>query len=116
MDNLLNNMQLDKQYVEQAKKDGTILNAIISSSEFGFNCLRKFLIPDDSNWNIPSVFTSLNISSHNRIPTTDARMLRRLVRDARSRGCDALRTIRDWQKVRRGEDKYIFPQILLYFL
>lgn len=58
-----------------------------------------------------SPLTSLNISSHNRIPTTDARMLRRLVRDARSRGCDALRTIRDWQKVRRGEDKYIFPYI-----
>jgi len=56
-----------------------------------------------------SPLTSLNINDHNRIPTTDARMLRRLIRDDRTRGNDANATIAQWQKVRRGEDKYIFP-------
>ena len=56
-----------------------------------------------------SPLTSLNVNDHNRIPTTDARMLRRLVRDYRTRGCSANKTISDWPKVRKGEDLYIFP-------
>ncbi len=56
-----------------------------------------------------SPLTQLNIDEHNRIPTTDARMLRRLVRDYQFRGHTAQSTIREWPKVRKGEDKNIFP-------
>jgi uridine kinase len=56
-----------------------------------------------------SCLTQLNIDNHNRVPTTDTRLVRRLVRDARYRGYDALETLRRWHQVRRGEDRYIFP-------
>jgi uridine kinase len=56
-----------------------------------------------------SPFTQLNIDNHNRIPTTDARLLRRIVRDHQFRGYDADKTIQQWIKVRAGEDKNIFP-------
>ena len=56
-----------------------------------------------------SCLTQLNIDNHNRVPTTDTRLVRRLVRDARYRGYDALATLRRWHQVRRGEDRYIFP-------
>ncbi len=56
-----------------------------------------------------SPLTQLNIDEHNRISTTDSRMLRRMVRDFKYRGHDAQETIRTWPKVRLGEDKYIFP-------
>ncbi|MBR0597570.1 nucleoside kinase [Sinanaerobacter chloroacetimidivorans] len=56
-----------------------------------------------------SPLTQLNIDDHNRIPTTDARMLRRMVRDYQFRGHSAQSTIRAWPKVRKGEDKNIFP-------
>lgn len=56
-----------------------------------------------------SPFTQLNIDVHNRIPTTDARMLRRIVRDYKYRGNSAADTIAQWPKVRAGEDKNIFP-------
>lgn len=56
-----------------------------------------------------SPLTQLNIDKHNRIPTTDARMLRRMVRDYKYRGHPAQETIREWPKVRAGEDKNIFP-------
>ena len=52
---------------------------------------------------------SLNIDEHNRIPTTDGRLLRRMVRDARTRGASAQRTIQMWPSVRRGEEENIFP-------
>lgn len=56
-----------------------------------------------------SPLTQLSIDEHNRIPTTDARMLRRMVRDYKFRGHSAQSTIRSWPKVRKGEDKNIFP-------
>ncbi|MCD7735982.1 MAG: nucleoside kinase [Lachnospiraceae bacterium] len=56
-----------------------------------------------------SALTQLNIDEHNRIPTTDGRLLRRMVRDARVRGTDARGTIGMWPSVRRGEESYIFP-------
>ena len=55
-----------------------------------------------------SPLTGLNIDAHNRVPTTDTRLLRRIVRDERTRGRDAAETIADWPKVRRGEDRNIF--------
>ena len=56
-----------------------------------------------------SPLTQLNIDDHNRISTTDARMLRRMVRDYQFRGHDVRDTIDSWPKVRAGEEKYIFP-------
>lgn len=56
-----------------------------------------------------SAFTQLNLDRHNRVPTTDTRLLRRIVRDASHRGYNAAATIRRWQSVRRGEKNYIFP-------
>lgn len=56
-----------------------------------------------------SALTSVAIDENNRIPTTDNRLIRRIVRDASSRGYSALDTIRRWQSVRRGEDRNIFP-------
>ena len=56
-----------------------------------------------------SPLTQINLDAHHRIPTTDARMLRRMVRDNRTRGRDGAVTISSWPSVRHGEEKYIFP-------
>ena len=56
-----------------------------------------------------SALTQLSIDNHNRIPTTDGRLIRRLVRDSQFRGHDALTTLRQWRSVRRGEERNIFP-------
>jgi len=71
--------------------------------------LTKYL-PDEEKFRIYiSPFTQLNIDEHNRVPTTDARMLRRIVRDSQFRGYSAQKTIEQWPRVRKGEDKNIFP-------
>ena len=79
----------------------------------GIHGLNKQLtadIADDEKFKIYiSPLTQLNIDEHNRIPTTDARMLRRMVRDYQFRGHSAKSTIQSWPKVRKGEDKNIFP-------
>jgi len=56
-----------------------------------------------------SALTQLNIDQHNRVPTTDTRLLRRIVRDATYRGYSASETIKRWESVRRGEKRWIFP-------
>ena len=56
-----------------------------------------------------SALTQLNIDDHNRIPTTDSRLIRRIVRDSKFRGHDAVRTLEMWSSVRRGEEINIFP-------
>ncbi len=56
-----------------------------------------------------SALTQLNLDSHNRLSTTDTRLVRRIVRDARERGYSAQQTIHRWESVRRGEKRYIFP-------
>lgn len=56
-----------------------------------------------------SALTQLNLDRHNRIPTTDTRLIRRIVRDARDRGYTAADTINRWESVRRGEKLHIFP-------
>ena len=56
-----------------------------------------------------SALTHLNIDAHNRIPTTDVRLLRRIIRDEKFRGSTAQKTILQWVDVREGEEKYIFP-------
>lgn len=67
-------------------------------------------LPTESKYKVYiSALTTLNIDEHNRIPTTDGRLLRRMVRDARTRGASATRTIQMWPSVRRGEEENIFP-------
>lgn len=56
-----------------------------------------------------SALTTLNVDEHNRIPTTDGRLIRRIVRDARTRATSAEETIARWPSVRRGEENHIFP-------
>ncbi|WP_130862208.1 nucleoside kinase [Bacilliculturomica massiliensis] len=83
---------------------------IVIEGIHGLNRTLTAGIPDDAKFKIYiSPLTQLHIDDHNRIPTTDARMLRRIVRDYQFRGHTAQSTIRQWPKVRAGEDKNIFP-------
>ncbi len=67
-------------------------------------------IPPEATYSIfVSAFTQLNLDKHNRVPTTDTRMLRRIVRDASRRGYSAADTIKRWPSVRLGEKRHIFP-------
>lgn len=76
----------------------------------GLNDKMSYALPAESKYKIYiSALTTLNIDEHNRIPTTDGRLLRRMVRDARTRGATAKRTIQMWPSVRNGETKNIFP-------
>lgn len=79
----------------------------------GIHCLNdrlSYTLPAQSKFKIYiSALTQLNIDEHNRIPTTDGRLIRRMVRDARTRGITARETIRRWPSVRRGEEENIFP-------
>lgn len=76
----------------------------------GLNEKMSYALPEDSKFKIYiSALTTLNVDGHNRIPTTDGRLLRRMVRDARTRGSSAQRTIEMWPSVRRGEEENIFP-------
>lgn len=83
---------------------------IIIEGIHGLNEKLSEKIPRDRKFKIyVSALTQLNIDAHNRIPTTDARLIRRLVRDYRTRGAHALRTLKMWPEVRAGEEKNIFP-------
>lgn len=79
----------------------------------GIHCLNDKMsegLPKDSKFKIYiSALTQLNIDEHNRVPTTDGRLLRRMVRDSRTRGASAQNTIRMWSSVRKGEEENIFP-------
>ena len=79
----------------------------------GIHCLNDALsysLPKENKFKIYlSALTQLNIDEHNRIATTDGRLIRRMVRDARTRGAGAKKTISMWPSVRRGEDENIFP-------
>ncbi|MCG8541381.1 MAG: nucleoside kinase [Clostridia bacterium] len=67
-------------------------------------------IPQNKKFKIYiSALTQLNIDDHNRIPTTDTRLIRRMVRDSKYRGHSALTTLKIWKSVRRGEERNIFP-------
>lgn len=85
-------------------------NIIIIEGIHALNPKLTAHIKDDCKFKIYiSALTQIGIDGHNRIPTTDNRLIRRIVRDNRYRGYSALDTLRRWQSVRRGEDKYIFP-------
>jgi uridine kinase len=74
------------------------------------NSLLSDRISDDEKFKIYiSPLTQINLDDHNRIPTTDVRLIRRIIRDNRTRGNSVTKTIKTWPKVRRGEDVNIFP-------
>lgn len=98
------------------KEYGRRITAIRSSQPIvieGIHALNDALTPEiakEEKFKIYiSPLTQLNIDAHNRIVTTDHRMLRRMVRDYKYRGYSAQNTIQSWPKVRAGEDKNIFP-------
>lgn len=76
----------------------------------GLNEKLTASIPKDKKFKVyVSALTQLNVDRHNRIPTTDTRLLRRIVRDSKYRSAQAERTILRWPSVRRGEERNIFP-------
>ena len=76
----------------------------------GLNDALSEEIPSELKYRIyVSALTQLNLDGHNRIRTTDVRLLRRMVRDARTRHTDVIATMAMWDSVRAGEEKYIFP-------
>ncbi len=83
---------------------------LIAEGIHGLNEALTASVPRGKKYKIYiSALTQLNIDAHNRIPTTDARLLRRMVRDYQFRGAYALKTLRQWPDVRAGEEKNIFP-------
>lgn len=98
-----------RQYTGETKKLGEHDILVIE----GIHCLNPQLtekLPDRNKFKIYiSGLTQLNIDEHNRIPSTDGRLIRRIVRDARTRGTKAQQTIAMWSSVRRGEEANIFP-------
>ena len=76
----------------------------------GLNDKLSYTLPKESKFKIfISALTQINIDEHNYMPTTDGRLIRRIVRDARTRDTTAQDTIAMWNSVRRGEENYIFP-------
>jgi uridine kinase len=85
-------------------------NILLMEGIHGLNDRLTHLIPAEQKYKIyVSALTQLNLDDHNRIPTTDNRLLRRIVRDHQFRGHSALTTLGMWQSVRRGENRNIFP-------
>lgn len=92
-------------YLKLGKEDILVIEGI-----HGLNDRLSYALPKESKFKIYiSALTQLNIDEHNRIPTTDGRLIRRIVRDARTRGASAKQTIAMWNSVRRGEEENIFP-------
>ena len=103
-------------FLEGKKKyDGTTMklgdrDVIVMEGIHALNPASTRSLPKDSCFKIYiSALTQLNLDEHNRISTTDTRLLRRIVRDARTRGHSADKTIAMWPSVRRGEEENIFP-------
>ncbi|MFR4352396.1 MAG: nucleoside kinase [Roseburia sp.] len=93
------------KYMQLGPEDVLVIEGI-----HGLNDKLSHSLPSESKFKIYiSALTQLNIDEHNCLPTTDGRMIRRIVRDARTRGTIAKDTIAMWDSVRRGEEKYIFP-------
>lgn len=98
-----------REYKGNVKKLGPD-DILVIEGIHGLNDKMSYALPNESKYKIYiSALTSLNVDEHNRIPTTDGRLLRRMVRDARTRGASAKRTIQMWPSVRKGEEENIFP-------
>ncbi|MSS62459.1 nucleoside kinase [Velocimicrobium porci] len=93
------------RYKKLGKDDILVIEGI-----HGLNDKLSYSLPSKSKFKIYiSALTALNVDEHNQISTSDARLIRRMVRDARTRGTSASSTIAMWKSVRAGEEKYIFP-------
>ena len=93
------------KYMQLGPEDVLVIEGI-----HGLNDKLSYSLPVESKFKIYiSALTQLNIDEHNCLPTTDARLIRRIVRDARTRGTSAQETIAMWDSVRRGEEQNIFP-------
>ena len=93
------------RYMQLGKGDVLVIEGI-----HGLNDKLSYSLPKESKFKIYiSALTQLSIDEHNPLPTTDGRLIRRIVRDARTRGTSAAGTISMWDSVRRGEEKNIFP-------
>ncbi|MCM1307001.1 MAG: nucleoside kinase [Butyrivibrio sp.] len=98
-----------REYNGEVKRLGPN-DVLVIEGIHGLNEKLSYSLPKESRFKIYlSALTQLNIDEHNRIPTTDGRLLRRMVRDARTRGTIARKTIAMWSSVRRGEEENIFP-------
>ena len=85
-------------------------NILLIEGIHGLNPELTKSIPEDQKFRVyVSALTTISIDDHNWVPTTDNRLLRRIIRDHKYRGVSAQQTIARWQSVRRGEDKWIFP-------
>lgn len=119
MTNLLNgktveipsyNFKTGKREYKGNYKTLNVDDILVIEGIHGLNDKLSYSLPKESKFKIYiSALTQLNIDEHNRIPTTDGRLIRRMVRDARTRGTAAKDTIAMWPSVRRGEEEYIFP-------
>ena len=93
------------KYMQLGPEDILVIEGI-----HGLNDKLSYSLPGESKFKIYiSALTQLAIDEHNALPTTDGRLIRRIVRDARTRNTSAQETIAMWDSVRRGEEKYIFP-------
>lgn len=98
-----------REYNGEVKRLGPN-DVLVIEGIHGLNDKLSYSLPKESRFKIYlSALTQLNIDEHNRIPTTDGRLIRRMVRDARTRGTIARKTIAMWSSVRRGEEENIFP-------
>lgn len=97
-----------KEYKETVKLDDNEILVIEGIHALDANILTN--IARENKYKIYlSALTEINIDNHNRISTSDNRLLRRIIRDNRTRGYDVTKTLESWAKVRVGEEKYIFP-------
>lgn len=104
------NFQLGKrEYKGNTLKIGST-DVLVIEGIHGLNPALSVSLPEDSIFRVYiSALTQLNVDEHNRIATTDGRLIRRIIRDARTRGNSARATIAMWNSVRRGEEQNIFP-------
>ena len=97
--------EMNGEFMQLGSNDVLVIEGI-----HGLNEKMSYALPAESKFKIYiSALTTLSIDDHNRISTTDGRLLRRIVRDARTRGASAKRTISMWGSVRAGEEANIFP-------
>ena len=97
--------EYNDHYMKLGKNDILVIEGI-----HGLNDKMSESLPSESKYKIYlSALTQLSIDEHNPLSTTDGRLIRRIVRDSRTRATSAAETIAMWDSVRRGEEKYIFP-------
>ena len=99
-----------ERFFDGEKLKMTDNSVLVIEGIHGLNPMLTPSVSSDNKYKIyVSALTAISMDGHNRIPTTDNRLIRRIVRDFKYRNYSAQNTIKRWPSVRRGEDKYIFP-------